>query len=200
VTSGGVTETPPTMWDVGDKTVQVWESFSIDIWSKVTKTDWDSFTCNLTGTVPAWVTFDSTACSLSWSLGSPWAHDFSVTATDNDGTSWSDSFRVTAEAAANQAPTWPALADVSRNDKAWWLPIDPIDTSVWVSDPEWNTLTYSADFWVLTPFLSIEQSTWIITWTFDALWSQSFPITETVSDWNGWELVRSFTLTFVDNG
>ncbi len=165
------TETPPTMWDVPDKTVQVWESFNIDMKSYITKTDWDSYTCNLTWSVPSWVSFDSSACTLSGTLSTAWAHDFSVTATDNDWISWSDSFRVTGEAVSNNPPTWEnKTVDLPP---AW---VSSASTTVTLTDPDsgdtveavyvgswvlfWDIVISSASTSGNTISISVNQWTW----------------------------------------
>jgi VCBS repeat-containing protein len=156
---GGPAETPPTMWDVPDTTVQVWESFTVNVANYITQTDWDSFTCNLTGTVPAWVTFDSTACTLTWSLSSAWAHDFSVTATDNDGTSWSDNFRVTAESAPDviaPSKTWESFPNLDTLNApfSWTMTFDENVAQVTSISITWNW-SVSVTWWLWTSTLSI---------------------------------------------
>lgn len=128
-------ETPPIMWDVQDVTVNVWESFTVNIWAKVTWTDWDPYTCNIPETMPAWLTFNSSACSITWTLSAPWAHTFHASATDNDGTSSIDEFTVTAEAAANNPPTWEDKTVDANFTNA-------CTTTLNLTDPDtWDTVT-----------------------------------------------------------
>ncbi|MDP2103791.1 MAG: Ig domain-containing protein, partial [Candidatus Gracilibacteria bacterium] len=114
-------------------------------------------------------------------------------------TTYTDNFMVEV-AVANNAPTGPALADVSRGDQFGGAPIIPIDCSTGVADADGgDVLTYSAVG--LPAELSIDPSTGIITGTIDALGNTDYnPVTVTVDDGHGGTLVRSFKLTMVDQG
>lgn len=90
---------PPIMGDIPNQNATAGVLFSLDISSYVTLTNNDPIINNgytLTGTLPSWLTFNSTTGLL---IGTPIeaaaAITFSVTASDNDGASNSDSFTVT---------------------------------------------------------------------------------------------------------
>jgi hypothetical protein len=174
----------------------------------LTKTVWDGDFTNAFTTNSSWVityisnnTWVATVDSV-WKVHLVWAWSATITANQAATATYSadtDTYSLTVEALpppSNNPPTWPDLSDVTREDHWWWAPIDPINTSNGVSDAEGNALTYSATW--LPAWLSINPSTWEITWTYDAWWPETFTITVTVSDWNGWTLVRSFVLTFTD--
>ncbi|EKD30020.1 MAG: hemolysin-type calcium-binding repeat family protein 3, partial [uncultured bacterium (gcode 4)] len=132
--------------------------------------------------------------------GEPQPASITYTIRDAAGnqTTFTDNFLVEV-AVANNAPTGPALADVSRGDNAWFVAIAPINTSTGVTDADGgDVLTYSA---VGLPVeLSIDPSTGIITGTIDVLWPTVYPVTVTVNDGNGGTLVRSFNLTVTNEG
>ena len=78
----------------------------------MTLTNGDAITTyTLTGTLPTGLTFNSTTGILSGTPSQTGIFDLSVTATDNDGASNSDSFRITVNAPPEtQLP--PSMGDV----------------------------------------------------------------------------------------
>ena len=92
-----IAQTPPTMSDIPDQTARVGTPFSLDVSSFVTLTNDDPVIAyTLTGTLPAWLSFNTTTGIFSGTpstVALPVA--FSITATDNDGVSNSDDFTIT---------------------------------------------------------------------------------------------------------
>lgn len=166
----------------------VWQSWSTSKWWSYTITwiSWTTITFNYTA--PNW---------LSWTPAQR-TDVITMTLVDTVWNSTTNTLSTSPLATLNTAPTWPALSDITTSDNAWGGPITTIVTSTWVTDANWDTLTYSATW--LPSWLSINSSTWDITWTYDSLWTTIHNITVTVSDGNWWTLVRSFVLTITDAG
>ena len=92
-----IPQTPPEMGNIPNQSATAGTYFELDVSSYVTLTNQDPIlSYSLTGDLPSWLLFNSTSGILS---GTPTvaaeAITFSVTATDNDGESNSDSFSVT---------------------------------------------------------------------------------------------------------
>lgn len=92
----GIGDGPPIMGDVPNQTATAGTAFSLNIASYVTLTNADPITAYiLIGTLPAGLSFNTTTGAIS---GTPTtvasAVTLSVTATDNDGVSNSDSFTI----------------------------------------------------------------------------------------------------------
>lgn len=88
-------EIPPVMGGVPDQTISIGTAFSLDISSYVTLTNSDSIlSYALTGTLPAGLDFNTTTGIISGTPTEAVTVDLSVTATDNDGESNADTFRL----------------------------------------------------------------------------------------------------------
>lgn len=99
-------EVPPIMGNVPDQTYTSGSAITnLNISNYVTLTNGDAITAyTLTGALPTGLSFNSTTGVLSGTPTQTGTFNLSVTATDNDGASNSDSFTITVNA-ANAAPT-----------------------------------------------------------------------------------------------
>ncbi|WP_295022930.1 Ig domain-containing protein [Sulfurimonas sp.] len=92
-------QTPPIMGNVPNQTANVDSAFSLNLSSYVTITNGDAISSyTLTGTLPTGLNFNSSTGVISGTpVATASAVTFSITATDNDGTSNSDSFTITVD-------------------------------------------------------------------------------------------------------
>lgn len=105
-TTSAPAQLPPVMGDVPNQTYTSGSAIAnLNIGNYVTLTNGDAITAyTLTGTLPTGLSFNSTTGVLSGTPTQTGTFNMSVTATDNDGASNSDSFSITVNA-ANAAPT-----------------------------------------------------------------------------------------------
>ncbi len=105
--------TPPQMGDVPDSQTDVDLSFTLSISDYVTVTDGDPILgYTLTGTLPSGLEFDSVTGIISGIPRLIESQTLSITATDKDGTSTSDSFTITVT---------NSLVINYRMDECYWL-------------------------------------------------------------------------------
>ncbi len=96
INDDALTEIPPSMNDIPDQSAANGVAYLLDISSYVTITNSDPILdYNLTGTLPAGISFDSSTGILSGNPSVDGNTTLSVTATDNDGVSNSDTFTLT---------------------------------------------------------------------------------------------------------
>lgn len=101
-----VQQTPPTMGDVPNQSItQDAPMTNLDISNYVTQTDGDPISSyTLTGSLPTGVSFDNATGILSGTATQSGSFNLSVTATDDDGESNSDSFTLTVNTPADTTP------------------------------------------------------------------------------------------------
>lgn len=166
-------QVPPLMGDVPNQIAYVGTAFSLNIGSYVTLTNSDpiiSHGYHLTGTLPAGLSFDDTTGVIS---GTPTAVTsavtMSITASDNDGASNSDSFTITVVApinAVNDSYTVVNNTTVSGN-------VENNDTGTGITVTSWSNPSHgtlsgktSAGAFIYTPtsgYTGSDSFTYIIT-------------------------------------
>lgn len=106
-------QTPPIMGNVPNQLISVATAFNLDISAYVTLTDGDPIVSyTLTGALPAGLSFNSATGVLSGTPSEGGTFDLSVTATDNDGTSNSDSFTLSSIIVSGP----PVMGDIPDQD------------------------------------------------------------------------------------
>lgn len=160
VTTAAPVETAPIMWDVPNTTIVNWAWTTLDISSYVTLTEWDAITTyTLTWALPAWITFNSANGTFSWTTTATGSYPLSVTATDNDWESNSDSFTITVNAAPDTTPN--AFTFVDQTDVATTASLTSnvftvlgtdagVPVPISISTPDWVLVEYAINWWTRT--------------------------------------------------
>ncbi|DAB28248.1 MAG: hypothetical protein A2513_06475 [Sulfurimonas sp. RIFOXYD12_FULL_33_39] len=192
VVTGASLGTPPTMGDIPNQTAITTISYNLNISNYVTLTDGDSIiSYTLSGSIPSGLSFNTSSGVLSGTPSQAGTYNYSVIATDKDGSSNSDSF--TLVVSLMQTP--PVMGDIP-NQNATAGVVFSLDISSYVtltnSDPILNngyTLTGTLPSW-----LTFNTTTGLLIGTPTAS-ASAITFSVTASDDDGASNSDSFTLT-----
>lgn len=148
----------PTMWDVLDDSVLKNEAVNIDVSTKVGLTNGDAITTyTLWGdALPAGLSFNASTWLLNGSTAVAWVHNFTITATDNDGESNLDNFSLT----VTDLPEFTTLTET------WLSPVNQgacynltADTNVDIMDTLTDASMSASNGWTITNVQRVDANT-----------------------------------------
>ena len=184
----------PTSTALVDRSNTVGASVSVSPSASFTDVDGDALVYTATG-LPPGLTVNASTGVISGTLLTVGSYSVTLTATDSGGLSTSQSFNWTAAAAPNNGPnTVGVLSASTGNDGA----AVAINTSSAFSDPDGDTLTFSATG--LPAGLSITANTGVISGTVDGHASTAtsggvYTVIVTANDGRGGSASQGFTFT-----
>ncbi|MEQ9553211.1 MAG: putative Ig domain-containing protein [Coleofasciculus sp. G3-WIS-01] len=192
-----VNNDPTLLSPIADQTVEVDESFRLNITNKFSDADGDRLTYSATlkdgGALPSWLSFDPDKGIFR---GTPNNGDETlnilVTASDSQGGTKSDGFKLDIAAApvVNNDPTLLSpIADQTAQTKQFYS----LDISDYFTDPDGDSLTYSAIG--LPKGLNLNPETGLISGNLRNKAVGTNSITLTANDGNGGEISDVFDLT-----
>lgn len=183
-------ETPPTISEIWELTWTKWSAFSEDISGKVSQTEWDALIgwYIVTGTLPAWITYDSSTWKFGWTPTETGTFPLTLKVKDNDWES-TKNFSIKISDVANTAPT------VSNITSSWDLLNSNQLTNIWldISDDDLTKVTWSLivippswDWWSFSQSSGTWNTLHWITFNANIWWTTWRTIKATVNDsWSG---------------
>ncbi|NNF66833.1 MAG: DUF642 domain-containing protein [Gammaproteobacteria bacterium] len=182
VVAVNVSNNPPTITPVADQTNNEGDTVSLSI--NASDPDNDTLIYSAGG-LPSNLSINNNTGLISGTTTAAGTYNVSVSVSDGNGGTANDSFVWTVNSSGNNPPTITPVADQTNNEG------DTVSLSINASDPDNDTLTYSAGG--LPSNLSINSNTGLISGTTTV--PGTYNVSVTVSDGNGGTANDSFVWT-----